>query len=103
VAPYEGTWLDVGRPWELLEANELALAKLGESDGPIAGTVEEGVHLHGPVVIEEGALVRSGAYIEGPALIREGAEVGPNAYVRGATVVGPDVHVGHSVEVKTRS
>jgi len=43
----------------------------------------EGVHLHGPVVIEEGALVRSGAYIEGPALIREGAEVGPNAYVRG--------------------
>jgi len=33
---------------------------------PIAGTVEEGVHLHGPVVIEEGALVRSGAYIEGP-------------------------------------
>ena len=100
VAPYEGTWLDVGRPWELLEANELALAKLGESDGPIAGTVEEGVHLHGPVVIEEGALVRSGAYIEGPALIREGAEVGPNAYVRGATVVGPDVHVGHSVEVK---
>jgi len=70
-------------PLELLEANELALAKLGESDGPIAGTVEEGVHLHGPVVIEEGALVRSGAYIEGPALIREGAEVGPNAYVRG--------------------
>jgi len=76
VAPYEGTWLDVGRPWELLEANELALAKLGESDGPIAGTVEEGVHLHGPVVIEEGALVRSGAYIEGPALIREARKSG---------------------------
>ena len=100
VAPYNDTWLDVGRPWELLEANELALAELEESDGAVAGTVEEGVHLHGPVVVEEGATVQSGAYVEGPALIREGAEVGPNAYVRGSTVVGPDAHVGHSVEVK---
>jgi len=99
VAPYEGTWLDVGRPWELLEANELALAEL--DDGvETAGTVEDGVHLHGSVVVEEGARVQSGAYVEGPALIREGAEVGPNAYIRGATVVGPDANVGHSVEIK---
>jgi len=61
---------------ELLEANELALTELG-SDEAIAGTVEKGVHLHGSVVVEDGALVRSGAYIEGPVLIREGAEVGP--------------------------
>ncbi|OYR81078.1 glucose-1-phosphate thymidylyltransferase, partial [Halorubrum ezzemoulense] len=99
VAPYEGTWLDVGRPWELLEANELALAEY-DDEPELAGTVEDDVHLHGPVVVEEGARVRSGAYVEGPALIREGADVGPNAYVRGATVIGPDAHVGHSVEVK---
>ena len=99
VAPYEGTWLDVGRPWELLEANELAL---GELDDGVenAGTVEDGVQLHGPVVIEAGAKLQSGAYVEGPALIRSGAEVGPNAYIRGATVVGPNAHVGHSVEIK---
>jgi len=77
---------------ELLEANELALTELG-SDEAIAGTVEKGVHLHGSVVVEDGALVRSGAYIEGPVLIREGAEVGPNAYLRGSTVIGPDAHV----------
>ena len=100
VASYAGTWLDVGRPWELLEANELALAELEESDGAIAGTVEGGVHLHGPVVVEEGATLQSGAYVEGPALIREGAAVGPNAYIRGSTVVGPGAHVGHGVEVK---
>ena len=99
VAPYEGTWLDVGRPWELLKANELALAELGDGVED-AGTVEDDVHLHGSVVVEEGARVKSGAYVEGPALIREGAEVGPNAYLRGATVVGPNAHVGHSVEVK---
>ena len=99
VARYDGTWLDVGRPWELLEANELALAELAD-ETEVAGTVEEGVQLRGSVVVEEGAWIRSGAYIEGPALIREGAEVGPNAYVRGSTVVGPGASVGHSVEVK---
>ena len=100
VAPYEGTWLDVGRPWELLAANELALAELDESDRSVASTVEESVHLHGPVIVEEGARLQSGAYVEGPALIREGAEVGPNAYIRGATVIGPNAHVGHGVEIK---
>ncbi|ELZ47208.1 nucleotidyl transferase [Halorubrum coriense DSM 10284] len=99
VANYDGTWLDVGRPWELLAANELALDALDEGT-EIAGAVEEGVHLHGSVVVEAGARVRSGAYVEGPVLIREGVDVGPNAYLRGPTVVGPDAHVGHSVEVK---
>ena len=115
VAPYDGPWLDVGRPWELLAATELALEALDDHVAPnpedetadtadpteaIAGTVEENVNLHGRVVVEAEARVRSGAYIEGPVLIREGAEVGPNAYVRGATVVGPRAHVGHGVEVK---
>ncbi|MDZ5811823.1 bifunctional sugar-1-phosphate nucleotidylyltransferase/acetyltransferase [Halorubrum sp. AD140] len=99
VASYEGTWLDVGRPWEVLAANELALAEFADGVKQV-GTVEEGVHLHGPVLVEGGATVRSGAYVEGPVLIREGAEVGPNAYLRGSTVVGPGAHVGHSVEVK---
>ncbi|ELZ40250.1 nucleotidyl transferase [Halorubrum californiense DSM 19288] len=99
VARYDGAWLDVGRPWELLKANELALDALDDGT-EVSGTVEEGVHLHGPVVVEEGARVRSGAYVEGPALICEGADVGPNAYIRGSTVVGPDAHVGHSVEIK---
>ncbi|MFD1571303.1 bifunctional sugar-1-phosphate nucleotidylyltransferase/acetyltransferase [Halorubrum laminariae] len=98
VAQYDGTWLDVGRPWELLTATETALDDL---DGQrLAGTVEDGVHLHGPVVVEDGATLRSGVSVEGPVVIRAGAEVGPNAYIRGATVVGPDAHVGHAVEVK---
>ncbi|MFW6318500.1 MAG: sugar phosphate nucleotidyltransferase, partial [Halorubrum sp.] len=42
VAPYEGTWLDVGRPWELLMVNEMALGELTESGESVAGTVEEG-------------------------------------------------------------
>ncbi|MFD1598351.1 bifunctional sugar-1-phosphate nucleotidylyltransferase/acetyltransferase [Halobellus rarus] len=97
VVEYEGRWLDVGRPWELLRANELLLA---EVDGDVRGTVAEGAQLGGDVVVEEGATVRDGVHVEGPAVIMSGAEVGPNAYVRGATVVGPSAHVGHGVEVK---
>ncbi|MDS0295123.1 bifunctional sugar-1-phosphate nucleotidylyltransferase/acetyltransferase [Halogeometricum luteum] len=90
-------WLDVGRPWELLEANEW---KLEEVETRVDGEVSEDAELNGPVVVEEGAVVRSGVVIDGPALVRSGASVGPNAYVRGATVVGPNAKVGHAVEVK---
>ena len=90
-------WLDVGRPWELLEANEW---KLGEIERFVAGDVHEDAHLDGPVHVAAGAEIKSGVVIEGPAYIDAGATVGPNAYVRGATYLGPDAKVGHSVEVK---
>jgi bifunctional UDP-N-acetylglucosamine pyrophosphorylase/glucosamine-1-phosphate N-acetyltransferase len=94
---HDGTWLDVGRPWEVLEANEQLLEHCSRQ---IDGTVEEGATLKGDVVVEADARVRSGAYVEGPVLIQSGADVGPNAYVRGATVIGPDARVGNAVEVK---
>ena len=94
---YDGPWLDVGRPWELINANE---AVLDELDGRIEGTVEDGATLQGEVVVEAGARIRSGAYIEGPVVVRSGADIGPNAYVRGSTVIGEDVRVGNAVEVK---
>ncbi|WP_416841573.1 bifunctional sugar-1-phosphate nucleotidylyltransferase/acetyltransferase [Haloferax sp. DFSO52] len=90
-------WLDVGRPWELLEANEWKLAEL---EPRIDGDVSENAELNGPVVVEEGATIRAGVVIDGPVLVRRGASVGPNAYVRGHTAVGENAKVGHAVEVK---
>jgi bifunctional UDP-N-acetylglucosamine pyrophosphorylase/glucosamine-1-phosphate N-acetyltransferase len=90
-------WLDVGRPWELLEANEWKLAELQRR---IDGEVRGDAILNGRVVVESGATIEPGVVVEGPALIRSGAEVGPNAYVRGATLLGEDTHVGHGVEIK---
>ena len=90
-------WMGVGRPWELLEANEWKLAAL---DGRVDGDVSERAELRGPVVVEEGAHVEPGVVVEGPALIRSGAHVGPNAYVRGATLLGEEVRVGNAVEIK---
>lgn len=90
-------WLDIGRPWELLEANEWLI---GERSRAIAGNVHPGAVLQGAVVVEPGATVRSGVVVEGPAMVREGATIGPNAYLRGTTLIDRDVQIGHSVEVK---
>lgn len=90
-------WMDVGRPWELLEANEW---KVGAMERRIDGDVHESADLRGDVVVEEGATVDSGVVVEGPALIRSGADVGPNAYIRATTLVDEDAHVGHGVEIK---
>lgn len=91
------TWRDVGRAWELLEANVEALEGV---ERRLAGTIDPGADLRGRVVVEPGARVDAGVVIEGPALVCEDATVGPNAYVRGGTVVGRGAHVGHAVEVK---
>jgi len=90
-------WLDVGRPWELLEANEW---KVGELEPRIDGAVSDAAHLEGRVVVEAGATVDPGVVIEGPVLLRSGATVGPNASVRGATVIGEGASIGNGVEVK---
>lgn len=90
-------WLGVGRPWELLEANERTLATL---DRELQGEIAAGATVRGRVVVEAGATIEPGVVIEGPACVRAGATVGPNAYIRGHTLLGEDVHIGHGVEVK---
>jgi UDP-N-acetylglucosamine diphosphorylase / glucose-1-phosphate thymidylyltransferase / UDP-N-acetylgalactosamine diphosphorylase / glucosamine-1-phosphate N-acetyltransferase / galactosamine-1-phosphate N-acetyltransferase len=90
-------WFDVGRPWDLLEANAWALRRMQHK---VLGTVEEGAHLLGPVSVAETARVRSGAYIEGPCFIDERADIGPNCYIRPYTSIGKKAHVGNACEVK---
>lgn len=90
-------WLDVGRPWDLLAANEW---KLSEIQAGKNGDVHPDAEITGPVAIESGATIRSGVVIEGPTLVRSGATVGPNAYLRGSTLIDEDVHIGHAVEIK---
>ncbi|MCE5295817.1 MAG: NTP transferase domain-containing protein [Euryarchaeota archaeon] len=90
-------WMDVGRPWDLLKANDILLSRM-KSD--IKGVVEPGAVLKGIVIVEEGAVIKSGSYIEGPAYISKGCVIGPNCYIRGSTSLGEGVKIGASVEVK---
>jgi bifunctional UDP-N-acetylglucosamine pyrophosphorylase/glucosamine-1-phosphate N-acetyltransferase len=90
-------WIDVGMPWDLLEANRWTLMRKHHK---ICGLVENGAHLIGPVTVAETACVRSGAYIEGPAFVDEGSDVGPNCYIRPCTSIGKEVRIGNACEIK---
>ena len=89
--------MDVGNPWDMLDAN---LTLMGNLSPDIKGTVEEGVTLHGTVIVGEGSVVKSGTYIEGPCIIGKNCRIGPHAYIRGATSIGDDCHIGHCSELK---
>ena len=90
-------WLDLGRPWDLLEANERALAHIS---GEVKGSVEQGTVLKGTVSIQENTIVKSGCYIEGPVYIGAESRIGPNARIRPHTSIQDSVVVGASCEIK---
>lgn len=90
-------WIDIGYPWDMLEANKLLLSGI---ERKIEGEVEEGAVIKGNVVIGEGSVVMSGAYIVGPTIIGKNCKIGPNCYIRPYTAIGDNCHVGNAVEVK---
>ena len=90
-------WIDIGRPWELLDVNEYFLKDL---ETRIEGKVEEGATIHGPVFLGKGSIIRSGSYIMGPVYIGENCDIGPNNYLRKSTFISNNVSIGNAVEIK---
>ncbi|MCK5264751.1 MAG: NTP transferase domain-containing protein [Candidatus Thorarchaeota archaeon] len=90
-------WLDIGRPWDLLEANKMILS---QTQAKIEGTVEDGAVIKGETIVQKGAVIKTGAYIEGPVMIGENAVIGPNCYIRAYTSIGKNVKIGNAVEIK---
>ena len=92
-----GYWNDIGRPWDLLDANKHLLKDIKTN---IRGKIGKNVVIEGNVIIEEGAEIKHNTVIEGPAIIKSGAIVGPLAYIRPNTVLMENTGVGNSSEVK---
>lgn len=90
-------WMDIGKPWELLEANEYFLSNLQPG---IKGEVEPFATLKGSISVGEGTIIRNGAYIVGPVIIGNDCDIGPNCYIRPGTSIGDNVHIGNAVEIK---
>ncbi len=90
-------WIDVGRPWDLLKANEILLRGLKED---IQGEVDAAATLNGPVAIGKGTRVLAGANVRGPTVIGEDGEIGPNCLIRPSTSIGNRCKVGNGSEVK---
>lgn len=85
-----GMWVDAVYPWDLLSVNAAALESVPAG---VAGTIENGVTIKGPVSIGEGSIVRSGTYIHGPAVIGPGCDVGPHVCIFPSTSVGDNCRI----------
>lgn len=92
-----GEWIDVARPWDLLEANRILMEGLKTR---IEGEVSEKATLIGHVQLGKGTRVLPGSYIVGPAIIGPDCEIGPNAYIRPSTSIGEHCKIGSAVEIK---
>ncbi|MBS3793351.1 MAG: NTP transferase domain-containing protein [Candidatus Thorarchaeota archaeon] len=90
-------WIDIGKPWDILEANKLVLQSQKRR---LDGSIEEGAHIEGEVVVEENAKILSGAYIIGPVYVGAESKIGPNCYIRPHSSLGQDVRIGNAVEIK---
>lgn len=90
-------WADIGRPWDLLFANEYFLRNL---KGEIHGKIEHGAYIESNVYVGEGSRIRSGSYIEGPTYVGKDCDIGPNCFIRPSTSVGDSVRIGNGVEIK---
>jgi bifunctional UDP-N-acetylglucosamine pyrophosphorylase/glucosamine-1-phosphate N-acetyltransferase len=94
----EDEWVDLGKPWDLLKANEKFLGKMKRR--LIKGKLEKNVKIKGPVKVEANAVLKDGVYVEGPVIVGAGSVVGPNCYLRAYTCLGRDVRVGAGCEIK---
>jgi UDP-N-acetylglucosamine diphosphorylase / glucose-1-phosphate thymidylyltransferase / UDP-N-acetylgalactosamine diphosphorylase / glucosamine-1-phosphate N-acetyltransferase / galactosamine-1-phosphate N-acetyltransferase len=92
-------WIDIGRPWDLLLANESIVRNIKNFIDKKA-VIEKYAVIKGPVHIGKGTVVRSGCYIVGPCFIGENCVLGPNCYIRPYTSIKDGVHIGNSVEIK---
>lgn len=90
-------WMDIGNPWDLLEANERSLKEVKRE---INGKIDDSSSILGPVRIESGAKILSGVRIEGPAFIGANSAIGPNCYIRPYTSIGRYVKIGNACEIK---
>jgi len=85
-------------PWDILRANEQAVARITESK--IHGIVSPAAHVSGVAHIGKGSHILPGVYIEGKVIIGEDCKIGPNCYLRGNTSIGNNCHIGNAVEIK---
>ncbi|MBU2564777.1 MAG: NTP transferase domain-containing protein [Candidatus Thermoplasmatota archaeon] len=90
-------WVDIGRAWDLLDANRIYLEGMRKK---VLGKIEKNTTIHGPIMVGKGSIIRNGSYIEGPVFIGKNCDIGPNCYVRAYTSIGDNCRIGNAVEIK---
>lgn len=99
-ALWEGGWIDVTRPWHILEANRMVMDQWQRAEIHASVKLQGFVHIEGPVHIEENVEIGSGTVLKGPCYIGRDSYVGNNTLIRQYTSLGPESVVGYGTELK---
>jgi bifunctional UDP-N-acetylglucosamine pyrophosphorylase/glucosamine-1-phosphate N-acetyltransferase len=116
-----GTFVDLDKPWHILEANAAAIraaaSDLAGAQVAAGARISDGADIQGPVVLEEGARIGARTLVQGPlwvgrdTVIENGPILGPGVVIGarcrvanycqigGGTTIGPLGVVDHCVEV----
>jgi UDP-N-acetylglucosamine diphosphorylase / glucose-1-phosphate thymidylyltransferase / UDP-N-acetylgalactosamine diphosphorylase / glucosamine-1-phosphate N-acetyltransferase / galactosamine-1-phosphate N-acetyltransferase len=97
---YEHEWIDLGYPWNVLDANRFLMKSYRHAKIASTVTFEGHVTINGPVQIEDDVTIGSGSVINGPCYIGEGTYIGNNVLVRRNTSIGAKSVIGYGVELK---
>ncbi|MCZ6473209.1 MAG: sugar phosphate nucleotidyltransferase [SAR324 cluster bacterium] len=99
-AIWDGGWIDVRRPWDILEANRLIMGLWEQGEIHQSVKMEGHVEIEGPVHIEQDVVIASGSVLKGPCHIGRGSYIGNNTLIREYSSLGPQCVVGYGTELK---
>jgi UDP-N-acetylglucosamine diphosphorylase / glucose-1-phosphate thymidylyltransferase / UDP-N-acetylgalactosamine diphosphorylase / glucosamine-1-phosphate N-acetyltransferase / galactosamine-1-phosphate N-acetyltransferase len=80
-AKYDGVWIPLKYPWQILDILEHLLQDVEKQISPSSNVSDKAI-IEGKVVIEDGARVFEGATIKGPCYIGKNVIVGNDSFVR---------------------
>lgn len=96
---FKEPWIDIGRPWDLLDANEIVMQKRKLKQSRSA-KIEKYAVIKGLVHLGDNTTIRSGSYIEGPCFIGDNCTIGPNCFIRPYSAIYDGCRIGNAVEIK---
>ncbi len=97
---WEGAWVDLGYPWDILTANHIVMGEWTESRIASDVILGDSCIIQGPVVIEPGVVIKYGTNILGPCFIGRNSFIGHSALIRNFTSIGENSVIGFDVEMK---
>lgn len=99
-AIWEKEWIDIGKPWNIIEANKLLLSKVKETKIANDVIIGANVELKNSVIIESGTEISSGAVLNGPLYIGPNSYIGNNTLIRDHCSIGEGSIIGFGSEIK---
>ncbi len=96
-------WIDVGYPWDILEANRNILLEFKGAYVSSKAKVSSKAIIEGPVYIDDNAEIDHNAIIKGPVYIGKNSFIGANAFLREYASIENNVLIGAYSEIKNSS